>query len=255
MSSAPRVKQSQDAIAPASRSGSYKITPLEPTNDIRKYFRPRYNPIPAQECADSAEEDSKSDGREDGVNSRIGGFFRSKYTPVKQDSDSGSEDTDEEEDSDGPIPYNSSKPPPPQVSETQATGQPTTLKNGHQQPLTIKKEEDDSPEPDPIDLIPRSTIPSPPAPHTHPTRAPMNHTATAMAIDSPEVSASSSEQEYLSAEEPEIEPSVNIRDIRDINIHTGAELDADTEEDSDEEDGDGEESENEALVVGRGLGR
>ena len=63
-------------------------------------------------------------------------------------------------------------------------------------------------------------------------------------------SESNSEQdEYISAEEPELEPGihVSISGVRDI--HTGAELDADTEEDSEDEGG---ESGEEVLVVGRG---
>ena len=75
-----------------------------------------------------------------------------------------------------------------------------------------------------------------------------------MDTEETEISDSNSEQdEYLSAEEPEpeLEPGVNVSvssSVRDI--HTGAELDADTEEDSGDE---GRESGEEVLVVGRGI--
>ena len=256
MSSAPQVKQSQDTIAPTTRLSRFKIRPLEPTNDIRKYFRPRYNPVPAQECADSADQDSESDTPEDGLSSRVTGFLRPKYTPVQQESGSEYEDADEEEDGDDHVNHNSSQAPPSQVSQILAPRQHASLNKREQPPPFIKEEESNSPDPDPIDLIPRSTIPSPPAPHTHPIRPPTN--PTLMAIDSPVPdSESGSEQEYLSAEEPELEPGINISSFNhDINIPTGAELDADTEEDSEEED---EEevvgSVDEGLVGGRGLGR
>lgn len=259
MSTAPKVKQSQDTITPTSRSSSFKIRPLEPTNDIRRYFRPRYNPLPSQECADSADEDSESDGTENRVSTRIGGLFRPKYTAIKQESGSEYEDRDEEEDSDDHIPHNSSQ---PQVSQVLAGNQHSPLRTHHQQPPFVKEEPPDStspnsPDPDPIDLIPRSTIPSPPAPHTHPIRPPTNPT-TVMAIESPQQSDSSSEQEYLSAEEPELKPSINMSSsVR--NIHTGAELDADTEEDSDGDEGDGNEdgdgSADEVLIGVREGGR
>ena len=259
MSSAPQVKQSQDTIAPTTRLSQFKIRPLEPTNDIRKYFRPRYNPVPAQECADSADEDSESDSPEDGLRSRVTGLLRPRYTPVHQESGSEYEDADEEEDGDDHVNHNPSQTPQPQLSKIPAARQHASLDKRDQPPSFIKEEESNSPDPDPdpIDLIPRSTIPSPPAPHTHPIRPPTN--PTLMAIDSPVPdSESGSEQEYLSAEEPELEPGNNISSSnRDINIHTGAELDADTEEDSEEDEGeeDGVGSADEVLVGGRGVGR
>ena len=252
MSSPPKRKQSRDTSKTTTRTSRFTIRPLEPTNDIRKFFKPKYKPVPSQECADSTEEDSEADGQEDGLSTRITGFLKPKYTPIKQESGSEYEDADEEEDSDDPITHNSS--PPPQASEVLATRQDNSLKaRRHQQAPSLKEEEDNDsdpnspepePEPDPIDLIPRSTIPSPPAPRANP--PPPNH-HTVMDIESEE--SDSEQDEYLSAEEPELEPGINVSSVRDI--HTGAELDADTEEDSEDE---GAESAAEILVVGRGLG-
>ncbi len=245
MSSPPERRQSRDTTAGTTRTHRFTIRPLEPTNDIRKFFRPKYKPVPSQECADSTDEDSEADRQEDGLSTRITGFLKPKYTPIKQESGSEYEDTDEEQDSDDAITHNSS--PPPQASEVLAARQGNSLRKRHQQPPSLKEEEDDStdpdsPDPEPIDLIPRSTIPSPPAPRANP--PPKNHTAMDIASEE-----SDSEQEYLSAEEPEPEPGINVSSVRDI--HTGAELDADTEEDSEDEGG---ESAAEILVVGRGMG-
>ena len=257
MSSATKSKQPQDKSSPTSRSSSFKIRPLEPTNDIRKYFRPRYTPIPSQECADSVDEDSESDGPEDGTTTRIAGLLRPRYTAIKQESGSEYEGTDEEEDSDGHVNNNAPQPPSSQPSRILATREHASVNKHAQQTSSIKEEESNSPDPDPIDLIPRSTVPSPPATHTHPTRSPAIP-ITAMAMD-PSISDSDSgsEQEYLSAEEPQLgERTSNVPSyVR--NLHTGAELDADTEESSEEEDDDdeGSESANEGLVAGRGLGR
>ena len=246
MSSPPERRQSRDTTAGTTRTHRFTIRPLEPTNDIRKFFRPKYNPVPTQECADSTDEDSEAESQDDVLSTRVTGFLKPKYAPVKQESGSEYEDADEEEDSDDPITHNSS---PPQASETQAVRQDTSLRKRHQQAPFLKEQENDSsdpnsPDPDPIDLIPRSTIPSPPAPRANPPPA----THTAMDIDTEE-SESESEQEYLSAEEPELEPGINVSSVR--NIHTGPELDADTEEDSEDEGG---ESAAEILVVGRGMG-
>ena len=249
MSPPPERRQAQGTTS------RFKIRPLEPTNDIRKFFKPKYNPISTQECADSTDEDSEPDTREDGLSTRITGFLKPKYAPVKQESGSENEHTDEEEDSDGPITHNSS--PRPQAPEVQPARRDSPLRQHHQHPPSIKEEVDDSsnstspsPSPSPIDLIPRSTIPSPPPPPS------ITHHHTAMDIEETEISDSNSEQdEYLSAEEPEPElgPGIDVSvssSVRDI--HTGAELDADTEEDSEDE---GKESGEEVLVVGRGLGR
>ena len=252
MSSPPKRKQSRDTSKTTTRTSRFTIRPLEPTNDIRKFFKPKYKPVPSQECVDSTEEDSEADGQEDGLSTRITGFLKPKYTPVKQESGSEYEDADEEEDSDDPITHNSST--PPQASEVLATRQDDSLKaRHHQQVPSIEEEQANSsdpnspePEPDPIDLIPRSTIPSPPAPRTNPPPPPTNQ-HTAMDIESEE--SDSEQDEYLSAEEPELEPGINVSSVRDI--HTGAELDADTEEDSED---DGAESAAEILVVGRGMG-
>ncbi len=231
MSSPHKRKQSRGTTATTTQSSRFTIKPLEPTNDIRKFFRPKYKPVPSQECADSTDDDDdEAGGHEDGVSTRIAGLLRPKYTPIKQESGSEYEDVDDEADSDDSIAHDSF--PPPQVSKVWAAGQNSSLRKRHEQPTFLKEEEDESsnsnsPDPDPIDLIPRSTIPSPPAPRANPT--PMNHTA--IDIDSEE---SESEQEYLSAEEPGLEPGIDVSSTR--NIHTGAELDADTEEDS-EEDG------------------
>ena len=252
MSSPPERRQSRDTTAGTTRNNRFKIRPLEPTNDIRKFFRPKYNPIPSQECADSTDEDSEVDGPEDGISTRIVGYLKPKYTPINQESGSEYEGTDEEEDTDDPITHTSSS--RPQVPETQ---QNNSLNKRNQNAPSLKDEETNSPSPSPIDLITRSTIPSPPRTNPPPPPTSTNHHTTAMDI-STEISDSDSDSdseqdEYLSAEEPEpeLEPGINISSsVRDI--HTGAELDADTEEDDSEDEDEGEDSEAEVLVVGRG---
>ena len=235
MSSPHKRKQSQRATATTTQSSRLTIKPLEPTNDIRKFFRPKYQPVPSQECADSTDDDDDDDDEDEAgdhrhhVRTRIAGLLRPKYAPIKQESGSEYEDSDEEEDSDEPITRNAL--PPPQVSGVRATGRDTSLRERYKQPPIVEAEEDDSsdpssPDPDPIDLIPRSTIPSPPAPRANATLT--NHTTMYIVSEDED-----SEQEYLSAEEHELEPRIDVSSTRDI--HTGAELDADTEEDSEDD--------------------
>ena len=268
-----RSERSFPAITTTGQLSRVVLKPLEPTNNIDKFFRPKYEPVSNEQRDDSDTSDDLEINDEGRTSGTFTGSPRLKYTRGKCKKSS--------EDGDDPI--TNVRPFDPQPSRAltplQYDGH-QSARNNHSNPWPQKKGrgglvKQSSPDPDRIDFISHDKM-SPTSSSTYSRHNSQPAFTSGKRIEpEPEVSETDSGQEdsesILDPEQsksdlhhdstasgsnsrqvfqpsPARSPKLQPNPVIDLDgdIFTGAELDADTEEDSEDED---DSTSEEVLVV------